>query len=134
MRAKGNVSFVVIMLLAFTFHTCLLQLKEYKVVGRRIPTERDKSPTLYRMRVFATEEVSARSRFWYFMKKLKKIKKTAGEICYCGVVSGLVSSLGPSPLTSSPDQTINFGKWPGTHMRQNFPLLKMLSNFKARQK
>ena len=39
------------------------------------------------MKIFATDEVSAKSRFWYFTKKLKKIKKTVGEICYCGVVS-----------------------------------------------
>lgn len=57
------------------------------MIGRRVPTEKDRSPTLYRMRIFAPDEVSAKSRFWYFTKKLKKLKKTAGEICYCGVVS-----------------------------------------------
>lgn len=65
------------------------QLKEYKVIGRRVPTERDPKPTIYRMRIFAPDDVSAKSRFWYFTKKLKKIKKTAGEICYCGVVRGM---------------------------------------------
>ena len=65
----------------------LSQLREYKVVGRRVPTEKDLSPPLYRMRVFAPDPVSARSRYWYFIKRLKKIKKTNGEICYCGVVS-----------------------------------------------
>lgn len=55
-------------------------------MGRRIPTERDPKPTLYTMRIFANDEVSAKSRFWYFTKKLKKIKKAVGEICYCGVV------------------------------------------------
>lgn len=56
-------------------------------MGRRVPTDKDRDPTLYQMRIFAPEEVTAKSRFWYFTKKLKKIKKTAGEICYCGVVS-----------------------------------------------
>lgn len=57
------------------------------MVGRRIPTEKVPYPELYQMRIFAPDEVSAKSRFWYFMKKLKKLKKTVGEICYCGVVS-----------------------------------------------
>ena len=52
-----------------------------------MPTEKQKNPPLYRMRIFAPDPVSARSRFWYFVKKLKKLKKTSGEICYCGIVS-----------------------------------------------
>lgn len=56
------------------------------MVGRRLPSEKEPHPQLYRMRIFAPDEVSAKSRFWYFMKKLKRLKKSAGEICYCGVV------------------------------------------------
>jgi len=32
------------------------------------------------MRLFAPNEVVAKSRFWYFMRKLKKVKKVNGEI------------------------------------------------------
>jgi large subunit ribosomal protein L18Ae len=32
------------------------------------------------MRLFAPNPVVARSRFWYFLRKLKKVKKAAGEI------------------------------------------------------
>lgn len=39
------------------------------------------------MRIFAPNPVSAKSRFWYFLKKLKKVKKAVGEICSCEVVS-----------------------------------------------
>ena len=56
-------------------------------MGRRIPNERDRNPPLYRMRIFAPDAVCARSRFWYFIKRLKKVKKTSGEICFCGIVS-----------------------------------------------
>ena len=56
------------------------------MVGRRIPTQKDPHPQLYRMRIFAPDMVSAKSRFWYFTKKLKRVKKSTGEICYCGVV------------------------------------------------
>jgi len=32
------------------------------------------------MRIFANNEVVAKSRFWYFLGKLRKIKKANGEI------------------------------------------------------
>ena len=32
------------------------------------------------MRLFSSDEVVAKSKFWYFLKKLKKVKKTKGEI------------------------------------------------------
>jgi len=50
------------------------------VVGRKLPTDKDKEPVLYRMRIFARDHVYAKSRFWYFISKLRKIKKATGEI------------------------------------------------------
>ena len=38
------------------------------------------------MRIFAPNPVVAKSRFWYFMTKLKKIKKANGEIVNVSVV------------------------------------------------
>ena len=32
------------------------------------------------MRIFAPNDVVAKSRFWYFLMKLKKVKKANGEI------------------------------------------------------
>jgi large subunit ribosomal protein L18Ae len=55
-------------------------LHEYQVIGRKLPNAKDTVPRLYRMRLFAPNEVVAKSRFWYFLKKLKKVKKAAGEI------------------------------------------------------
>eukprot|EP00468_Gymnochlora_sp_CCMP2014_P007739 CAMPEP_0167744946 /NCGR_PEP_ID=MMETSP0110_2-20121227/2875_1 /TAXON_ID=629695 /ORGANISM="Gymnochlora sp., Strain CCMP2014" /LENGTH=194 /DNA_ID=CAMNT_0007629527 /DNA_START=64 /DNA_END=648 /DNA_ORIENTATION=+ len=69
----------------------------YEVIGRRKPKEvsRDieaelegkdvktadaEDPKVYRMKIFAPNTVVARSRFWYFLSKLKKIKKANGEI------------------------------------------------------
>ncbi len=43
-------------------------LQEYQVVGRHLPTASDENPKLYRMRIFALNEVVAKSRFWYFLK------------------------------------------------------------------
>jgi large subunit ribosomal protein L18Ae len=45
-----------------------------------VPTEATPNPKLYRMRIFAPNNIVAKSRFWYFIAKLRKIKKTNGEL------------------------------------------------------
>merc|ERR1711893_168668 len=52
------------------------------------------------MRLFCTDSVTAKSRFWYFIRKLYKLKKATGEIVcvqrvYC----------------KKPNQVKNFGIW-----------------------
>jgi large subunit ribosomal protein L18Ae len=56
------------------------RLREYQVIGRHLPTESNPTPKLYRMRIFAPNDVVAKSRFWYFLSQLKKVKKGNGEI------------------------------------------------------
>src|SRR3954467_3092974 len=56
------------------------RLTEYQVIGRHLPSEANPTPKLYRMRIFAPNDVVAKSRFWYFLGKLRKIKKANGEI------------------------------------------------------
>lgn len=56
------------------------QLHRYEVIGRRLPSEKEPTPELFRMRIFAPDEIVARSRFWYFISKLKKLKRSKGEI------------------------------------------------------
>uniref|UniRef100_A0A8C0X7S8 Large ribosomal subunit protein eL20 n=1 Tax=Castor canadensis TaxID=51338 RepID=A0A8C0X7S8_CASCN len=75
-------------------------LREYKVVGRCLPTPKCHAPPLYRMRIFAPNHVVAKSRFWYFVSQLKKMKKSSGEIVYCGQV-----------FEKSPLRVKNFGVW-----------------------
>ncbi|XP_054996025.1 60S ribosomal protein L18a-like [Sorex araneus] len=75
-------------------------LREYKVVGRCLPTPKCHTPLLYRMRIFAPNHVVAKSSFWHFVSQLKKMKKSSGEIIYCGQV-----------LEKSPLQVKNFGIW-----------------------
>lgn len=38
------------------------------------------------MRIFAPNEIVAKSRFWYFLAKLKKVKKANGEVVSLNVV------------------------------------------------
>lgn len=56
------------------------RFQEYQVIGRKLPSEKEPQPKLYRMRIFAPNEVVAKSRFWYFLRKLRKVKKAAGEL------------------------------------------------------
>jgi len=63
------------------------RLTEYQVIGRHLPTETYPTPKLYRMRIFATNTVVAKSRFWYFLMKLRKVKKANGEIVSLNEVS-----------------------------------------------
>ena len=55
-------------------------MRLYQVVGRKAPTKSDENPPAYRMKLFAPNEVMAKSRFWYFMHQMRKMKKTTGEI------------------------------------------------------
>ena len=41
-------------------------LKEYTVIGRKLPTEAEPVTPLYRMRIFATDPVVAKSRFPFY--------------------------------------------------------------------
>eukprot|EP00088_Acartia_fossae_P045168 TRINITY_DN483_c0_g1_i1.p1 TRINITY_DN483_c0_g1~~TRINITY_DN483_c0_g1_i1.p1 ORF type:complete len:177 (-),score=41.44 TRINITY_DN483_c0_g1_i1:174-704(-) len=75
-------------------------LKEFTVVGRKLPTETEPVTPLYRMRIFATDPVVAKSRFWYFLRQLRKFKKTTGEIVSCEEVK-----------EKSPLKVKNFGIW-----------------------
>ena len=56
------------------------KVRQYLLVGRGKPTDKDPEPKVYRMRVFAPNTVVAKSRFWSFMRKQKKIKHTHGEL------------------------------------------------------
>jgi len=73
---------------------------EYQVVGRHLPTPNEPTPKIYRMRIFAQNEVVAKSRFWYFLRQLKKVKKANGEIIGVNVIHE------PKPL-----KVKNFGIW-----------------------
>lgn len=89
------------------------RLQEYQVIGRHLPTEANPTPKLYRMRIFAPNEVVAKSRFWYFLGKLRKIKKANGEIVSLNQVRAFCWSLGyqtvdlmsPAGLTAPPRST-----------------------------
>merc|ERR1712031_111906 len=54
--------------------------RQYEVIGRHVPTERDPNPKAYRIKLFSKNEANAKSRFWYFIRRIVKMKKASGEI------------------------------------------------------
>ena len=53
---------------------------QYLVVGRSHATQENPNPKIFKMRIFADDHVRAKSKFWYFLKRMNKIKKANGEI------------------------------------------------------
>merc|ERR1712065_89171 len=99
-------------------------MKEYQVVGRKLPEKTlDGSPTIYRMKVFAPNEVVAKSRFWYFLSKARKLKKTDGEILGINHI-----------FEKKPQQIKNFGIWVRYNSRSGTHKLykEMASRHRAR--
>jgi large subunit ribosomal protein L18Ae len=80
--------------------TSVGRLNEYQVIGRRLPSEIEPEPKLYRMRIFAPNTVVAKSRFWYFLTKLRRIKKANGEIVSVNQIQ-----------EKRPNKVKNFGIW-----------------------
>jgi len=59
------------------------EMRQYQVVGRKAGTPENPNPEAYRMVIFAPNPVAAKSKFWYFMRQFRKMKKTTGEILDC---------------------------------------------------
>ncbi|PRP82573.1 60S ribosomal protein L20 [Planoprotostelium fungivorum] len=53
---------------------------EYQIVGRPNPTATQPEPKIYKMVLFAKNPIHAKSRFWYFLSRQVKVKRTSGEV------------------------------------------------------
>jgi len=77
---------------------------QFQVVGRFVPnqkyTEDSAQCKVYRMKLFAKNKVVARSRFWYFMGRLCRVKKANGQIIACNEI-----------YEKYPEKVKNFGFW-----------------------
>lgn len=76
-----------------------MQVYQFLVTGRMQPTEAHPTPKVFRMRIFARDQIVAESRFWYFMKRLQRVKKSNGEV------------LEISRIQENSDQVKNYGIW-----------------------
>ena len=61
-------------------------IHQYLVVGRHVPSDANPTPKIYKMRIFANNAPTSKSKFWYFLRKLNKIKRVNGEILSCSEV------------------------------------------------
>ncbi|PHT74204.1 60S ribosomal protein L18a [Capsicum annuum] len=78
----------------------LLPFEDWSVVGRALPSENDEHPKIYRMKLWATNEVRAKSKFWYFLRKLKKVKKSNGQMLAINEI-----------FEKNPTKIKNYGIW-----------------------
>ena len=50
------------------------------VIGRAKPTETNPEPRIYRLRVFAPNDVRAKSKFWYHIANFDRLKRANGQV------------------------------------------------------
>merc|ERR1711990_961568 len=86
--------------------TEMVLFRQYEVIGRHVPTERDPKPKAYRMKLFTKNETKARSRFWYFIRRLVKMKKANGEILSIKEI-----------FEQKPEKVSKYGIWLGYNSR-----------------
>merc|ERR1712070_1010154 len=73
---------------------------QYEVIGRRVPSKNDPEPKAYRIKLFCKNETQARSRFWYFIRRLVKMKKANAEILSVREI-----------FEKKPDKVSKYGIW-----------------------
>merc|ERR1712010_128887 len=73
---------------------------QYEVIGRRVPSKNDPEPKAYRIKLFCKNETQARSRFWYFIRRLVKMKKANAEILAIREI-----------FEKKPDKVSKYGIW-----------------------
>merc|ERR1712098_291980 len=76
------------------------EFRQYEVIGRHVPTERDPQPKAYRIKLFCKNETQAKSRFWYFIRRLVKMKKANAEILSIREI-----------FEAKPDKVSKYGIW-----------------------
>lgn len=65
---------------------------QYQVVGRLLPTDSQPEPTVYRMKIWATDAVRARSRFWCAVFLCRDSTPAAADMCALGCFGGFLHS------------------------------------------
>mmetsp|Transcript_7529 Transcript_7529/g.9355 ORF Transcript_7529/g.9355 Transcript_7529/m.9355 type:complete len:177 (+) Transcript_7529:99-629(+) len=75
-------------------------LKYFVVVGRAKPTKTNPDPKIYKIKVFAKNDVRAKSLFWYHLATFDRVKRANGQILAVHTVP-----------ESDPKRVKNFGFW-----------------------
>merc|ERR1711904_76785 len=82
------------------FDRVSLKYHYYRGVGRRLPTNDHPDPTLYVMKIWATDPVRARSKYWHLLRKTCHIQKNCGQIVSCAEI-----------FEKKPTKVKNYGIW-----------------------
>ncbi|XP_021822082.1 uncharacterized protein LOC110763579 isoform X2 [Prunus avium] len=82
------------------------EFHQYQVVGRKLPMASDEHPKIYRMKLWATNEVRAKSKFWYFLRKLKRSRRAMAKCL--PLMSQCCFAMGKWFLLNSPPGEIQF--------------------------
>ncbi|KAF4666940.1 60S ribosomal protein L18A [Perkinsus olseni] len=77
-----------------------MKMHLYQLVGRAAPSAKNPKPKIFRMKMFARNSVVAKSKFWYYMKRITKAKLTGGEML------GITECFEKHPTTVN-----NYGIW-----------------------
>merc|ERR1712134_253539 len=80
--------------------TKMPEFRQYEVIGRHVPSKNDPEPKAYRIKLFCKNETQARSRFWYFIRRLVKMKKANAEILSVKEI-----------FEKKPDKVSKYGIW-----------------------
>merc|ERR1711977_726375 len=59
---------------------------QFQVLGRMRPNGKNHIPPLFRMKIWAKDSLRAQSKFWFFLRKIQRIKKTKGHTVYCQAI------------------------------------------------
>ncbi|CAI5476591.1 unnamed protein product [Closterium sp. Yama58-4] len=73
---------------------------QYHVVGRMNPSPNDPTPKIYRMKLWAIDQVRAKSKFWYFLSQLRRVKKAHGQVLAINEI-----------FEKNPTVVKNYGMW-----------------------
>jgi len=94
----------------------------FQVVGRFVPNQKygedDPQCKVYRMKILAKNKVVARSRFWYFMGRLCRVKKANGQIVSVNQVSAPPPRAAPTPARPHADRSRLTPHAPGADLRE----------------
>merc|ERR1712146_810513 len=105
----------------FDEHEVKGDLKEYSIIGRKLPSAMEPNPKLFRQQIFAPDSVAAKSRFWKFLSYYQKINKKVGEIVECSEVHESHPGCVKNYMVSGSDTTLDPPLKTCTESTETFP-------------
>ena len=61
-------------------------MQQYEICGRQVVNAKPDTE-IFKMTIFAPNEIVAQSRYWYFLNQLQRIKRTHGQMVSCKLIA-----------------------------------------------